>query len=278
MMDDRRKRPIFDWRWIVYILAVLLFNIPVLATILTAFKTTADINASPPVWFFTPTVSHFIEVFTDPKLRFESFMWNSVVISLGGAFLAIALTLPAAYAIARFNVGARFILPYITNLRAVPLIIFVIPLYLMYQVTGLLDTRLGLALIGCIINLPLALIMFVGFFQDVPVDLDEAAKVDGANTFQILWHIIIPLARPIITATAILSFIYTWNEFLFGLILTTKEAVPVTVGATFFVTSYGIKWGTTAAAMVLSILPPMALGVFSYRWMSKAVMGGAIKG
>jgi multiple sugar transport system permease protein len=178
----------------------------------------------------------------------------------------------------KLGMGSATLLPLVTNLRALPLIVFVIPFYLAYQALGLLDTRVGLAIVSCIINLPLALILFVGFLRDLPMELEEAARVDGASTLAILAWIVVPLARPVIAAVAILGFISSWNEFLFGLILSTSRATPVTVGATYFITSWGIRWGATAAAMVVSVLPPLALGIVSTRFLGRATMAGAIKG
>ena len=266
------------FRWIVFGLVVLIFNFPLLATLLTSLKTTADISRSPPVWLFSPTLEHYTAILTSSTLEFPRFLANSVVIALAGTFLAVAVTLPAAYGVVRFGLGRRTLLPLVTNLRAVPLIIFAIPFYLMFQTFGLLDTRLGLALIACLVNLPLALLLFVGFIQDFPVEIDEAARIDGATTFGVFRHMILPLSRTVTAAVAILSFIYAWNEFLFGLILTTRNATPVTVGATFFVTSYGVQWGETAAAMVLSVLPPALLGVLCYRYLARALVAGAVKG
>jgi multiple sugar transport system permease protein len=265
-------------RWLLLLAVALVLNFPVLATLLTSLKTTADISASPPAWLFEPTLEHYRTVLTDPSLDFKGYLVNSTLIALGGTVLALALSFPAAYAIVRCRIGGRSVLPLVTNLRALPLIIFAIPFYLMYQLFGLLDTRTGLALIACIVNLPLALILFVGFLQDLPVELEEAARVDGAGTLSVLRYVVLPLAQPIFLAIAILSFIYAWNEFLFGLILTTKAAVPVTVGATFFITSWGVKWGATAAAMVLSVLPPLLLGLFAYRYLGRVISAGALKG
>jgi multiple sugar transport system permease protein len=265
-------------RWLVFLVVVLLFNFPLIATIMTSLKTTADISHSPPLWIFTPTLEHYLTVLTSSTLNFPRFLMNSVMIAFLGTLFAVAISLPAAYAIVRFKLGTNTILPLVTNLRTIPLIIFAIPFYLMFQFVGLLDTRIGLALIACLINLPLALLLFVGFIQDFPLEIDEAARIDGANTLQIFRYMIMPLSSSIVTAVAILSFIYAWNEFLFGLILTTRNATPVTVGATFFVTSYGIRWGQTAAAMVLSVIPPAILGVLSYRYLAKALTAGAVKG
>tara|TARA_B100000780_G_scaffold158297_1_gene110700 strand:- start:2855 stop:3700 length:846 start_codon:yes stop_codon:yes gene_type:complete len=265
-------------RWVVLIVAVLVLNFPILATLITSIKKTVDINAFPPKWIFTPTLDHYREVLFTENTNYLSYIWNSVVIASGGTLLAIFLTFPAAYAIARYRTGATWLLPIVASLRALPLIIFAIPFYFMYQYVGLLDTKIGLALIACIINIPLALLMLVGFIQDIPRELDEAGRLDGAKLWQILFYIILPAALPILLAVSILSFIYAWNEFLFGLILATKKAVPVTVGATFFVTSYGVKWGATAAAMMLGVLPPMILGFFAYPYIGKSMLRGAVKG
>lgn len=267
------------WRWLLLFIWIGIANFPLLATFLTSLKTNQDINASPPNFIFTPTIEHYMNVLLNPKvLDFHVYLWNSFLIALGGTLLAIGLTLPAAYAIVRFGVGKRFLLVFITNLRTIPLIIYIIPFYIMYQFLGLLDTRLGLMLVAAVINLPMTLIIFVGFFQDFPKSLDEAAMIDGASTLGVIWYIILPLSRTITVSAAILAFITSWNEFLFGLILTTEHAVPVTVGSTFFVTSYGIEWGQTSAAMMLSVLPPMILGIYVYKWLGQTLLGGAIKG
>jgi multiple sugar transport system permease protein len=265
-------------RWMLFFVTVFVFNFPLLATLATSFKTTADISAFPPKLLFEPTFQHYLTVFTSRSVDIERFLFNSIVIAGGGTLLTLLVTLPAAYSIVRYRLGLRLLLPFVTNLRTVPLIIFAIPFYLMYQVLGLLDTRAGLAIIAAVINLPLALIVLVGFIQDFPVEIEESARVDGASTLGVLWHVVLPLSRPVVASVAVLSFIYAWNEFLFGLILTTKNAIPVTVGATFFVTSFGIRWGPIAAAMVLSVLPPLLIGLTSHRYFTKGLIAGAVKG
>jgi multiple sugar transport system permease protein len=265
-------------RWTVLIVAGLVLNLPIIMTLMTSFKTMADINTSPPPLIFSPTLDNYREVLAGGNTDLPGYILNSIIIAGGGALFAIVLTFPAAYAMVRYGIGRSWLLPLITNLRAVPLIIFAIPIYLMFQLAGLLDTWTGMIFIECVINIPVALILFVGFIQDIPEEMDSAAKIDGATSLQTLLHVIVPLSRPILFAVLILSFVYAWNEFLFGLILTTRQAVPVTVGATFFVTSYGVKWGATAAAMTLGILPPMILGLFAYPYIGKSMLTGAVKG
>lgn len=272
------SKVVVSLRWTVLLLAILVFNFPIIATFITSIKSTADINAFPPKWIFTPTLNHYREVLFAGNTNYPRTILNSLVIASSGTVLALLISFPAAYAMARYRTGATWLLPIVSNLRALPLIIFAIPFYLMYQTLGLLDTRFGLALIAAVINIPLALLMLTGFIQDIPKELDEAARLDGAGVFQVLHHVIWPASRPILFATAVLSFIYSWNEFLFGLILTTKNATPVTVGATFFVTSYGVKWGATAAAMVLGVLLPLILGFFAYPYIGKSMLRGAVKG
>ena len=171
-------------------------------------------------------------------------------------------------------------MPIIINLRAVPLIIFAIPLYMMFQWLNLLDTQLGLGLILTIVNLPLALVILVNAISDVPIELDEAAKIDGATTLQIMLRVIRPVVRPALVTTFIFGFITAWNEFLFGLMLTTNKAVPMTVGASFFFSAIGggIQWGMASAVMIVGALPPMLLGLVMYRQISGSMTTGAVKG
>jgi multiple sugar transport system permease protein len=182
--------------------------------------------------------------------------------------------------VARGEFGRKFLMPAIVNLRAVPLIIFAIPIYMMFQWMGLLDTQLGLGLILTIVNLPLAVVVLVNAIADIPIELDEAAKIDGAGTIAIMIRIVRPVVRPAIVTCAIFGFITAWNEFLFGLMLTTNNAVPVTVGASFFFAASGggVQWGLASAVMIVGALPPAVLGLFMYRQISGSLTAGAVKG
>ncbi len=210
--------------------------------------------------------TNYVAVLTpSERLNIFGYLGNSLAISLIGSGLALLLALPAAHAIARGGFGRRTLLPLVVNLRAVPLIIFAIPIYMGFQWVGLLDTRLGLGLILTIVNLPLALVILVNALGEVPLELDEAARMDGAANWKILILILAPLMRPALVTAFIFGFITAWNEFLFGLMLTTREAVPVTVGASFFFASAGggVQWGLAAAVMILAALPPMLLGMLA---------------
>jgi len=268
-------------RWIVYVVAVLVLNFPVIVTLVTSFKSGGELSVNPGLWVNQPTFGNYLKVLTvSDRLNIYGYLGNSLVASLIGSLLAIALTFPAAYAVARGNFGRRLLLPTVVNLRAVPLIIFAIPIYMMFQWLGLLDTQLGLGLILTIVNLPLAFIVLANAIADLPIELDEAARIDGAGTFTIMVRIIWPVTRAAVTTVAIFGFITAWNEFLFGLMLTTTKAVPVTVGASFFFAASGggVQWGPASAVMIVGALPPMLLGLLMYRQIGGSLTAGAVKG
>lgn len=268
-------------RWVVFVIAAFALNFPVIATLVTSFKSSREIASNPGLWVQSPTLENYAAVLqvTD-RLNIFAYLWNSTVAALIGTTLAIVLAFPAAYAVARSGFGRRTLMPLIVNLRALPLIIFAIPIYMMFQWVGLLDTQLGLGLILTIVNLPLALVILVNAVSEIPVELDEAAHMDGASRIKIITSIIAPVCRPAIVTTFIFGFITAWNEFLFGLMLTTRHAVPMTVGASFFFSSGGggIQWGMASAVMIVAALPPAVLGLVMYRQISRSLTAGAVKG
>ena len=268
-------------RWFVFLLAALTMNFPVIATLVTAFKGPGEIMRNPSLWLQAPTLDNFTTVFTvSNRLNIFAYLWNSTVAALIGAILPILLAFPIAWTMARRGYGRAVLFPLIVNIRALPLIIFAIPLYMVYSATSLLDTRIGLGLILAIVNLPLTLMLLVNAIGEIPLELEEAARVDGARLPRMLLRVVLPLCRPAFVTTFVFGFITGWNEFLFGLMLTTRDAVPVTVGASFFFASSGggVQWGVAAAVMVVAALPPLLLGLIMYRRISGSMVAGAVKG
>lgn len=268
-------------RLIVFLLAAFALNFPLIATLVAAFKSEAEIAENPSLLIEAPTLENFAKVFEiSDRFDIAHYLVNSLIAASLGSLFAIMLSFPAAYAIVRHGVGRRWLLPGVTNLRAIPLIIFSIPIYLIYQRLSLLDTRFGLALILCLVNLPLVLVLVANAVRDLPLEIEEAALVDGASTFYVLWRVVLPLTAPAIASSLILAFIYAWNEFLFGLMLTTQSAVPITVGASFFFAASGggVQWGTAAAVMILSVLPPLLMSLLAYRYIGRSLTAGAVKG
>ena len=268
-------------RAVVFTLVALVLNFPLIATFITSLKGDAEINANPSLALAEPTLGNYraISALAD-RFDITHYLANSVAAAGLGAGIAVALAFPAAYGIVRSGVGARVLLPVVTNLRAIPLIIFAIPIYLIYQQAALLDTRLGLALILALVNVPLVLALLVNGIRDLPLEIEEAARIDGAGTLAVLLRIVLPLTVPVVASCAVLAFIYGWNEFLFGLMLTTERAVPITVGASFFFAASGggVRWGVASAVMILSVLPPLLLSLAAYRFIGRSLTAGAVKG
>ncbi len=268
-------------RWIVFFVAAFTMNFPVIATFATAFKGSREVNRNPSLWVENPTLENFAKVLTiTDRLNVYEYLWSSIFAAFVGALLPLLIALPIAWPMARHGYGKTILFPLVVNLRALPLIIFAIPLYMMYATVGLLDTKLGLGLILAVVNLPLTLMLLVNAIAEVPIELEEAARMDGARTTRLLTRVVFPLCRPTLITTFIFGFITAWNEFLFGLMLTTKDAVPMTVGASFFFATSGggVQWGVAAAVMVVAALPPLFLGLIMYRRISGSLVVGAVKG
>lgn len=274
------KRPM-TLRWIVFGIAAFVMNFPVLATLITAFKAPGEITKNPSLWIETPTLENFATVLTiSDRLNVYHYLGNSLVAAGIGAVLPMIVAFPMAWLIVRRGVGRGLLFPLVVNLRAVPLIIFAIPLYMMYAAAGLLDTRLGLGLILAVVNLPLTLMLLVNAVAEIPMELEEAARMDGAQVWRLLYRLVLPLCRPALITNFVFGFITAWNEFLFGLMLTTRDAVPMTVGASFFFATSGggVQWGVAAAVMIVAALPPLLLGLVMYRRISGSMVAGAVKG
>ncbi len=268
-------------RWVVFGAAALVLNFPVIATLVTSLKSEAEISSNASFVIENPTLDNYAAIFGMAD-RFDilHYLFNSLIASTIGSALAIALAFPAAYAMARSKTGRSWLLPIAVNLRAVPLIIFAIPIYLMYQQVGLLDTRIGLAFIFCLVNVPLVLVLFTAAIAELPIEIEEAARVDGASTLKLILHVVLPMSLNVVAASSVLAFIYSWNEFLFGLMLTTNKATPISVGASFFFAASGggVRWGVAAAVMILATLPPLLLGLLMYRQIGRSMTAGAVKG
>jgi multiple sugar transport system permease protein len=159
----------------------------------------------------------------------------------------------------------------------VPPITLILPFFLVYRSAGLIDSRIGLIIAYTAFNLPMVIWLLVSFFETIPRDYDDAAKIDGASLLQIMWHIIWPLARPGIAATALLTAIYSWNEFLFALILTASDAQTAPIGITRFVSERTVNWGALAAAGTIISLPVATFALLMRRQLVQGLSGGQLK-
>jgi len=256
----------------------------------------------PIYWMFVVSAKSRVELFGKPNFIVTSFFWqnytdtltnpafqrymiNSIVIASANAILVTALAFLACYAISRYRLAGKESIYFwtITN-RMAPPAVFLLPLFLLFTQTfsigswNLYDTRIGLILLYCVFNLPFAIWTLRGVVEGIPNELDEAAFVDGATTWQVLTKVILPLARPGLAVTAILTWVFAWNEYLFAATLTSVHARTITTGLAEFVTVTGTNWGQMAATAMLTLLPALVLVGLAQRHIVSGLTFGAVKG
>ncbi len=263
--------------YVVIIAIVAVFNLPIINAVLTSFKSNIDISSSPPKWIFRPTLTQYNNVLFAYGYNFRLYFMNSVIISSMTSLVVLALGIPAAYGIARYRSRVNP-LGLLLGLRLVPIFVFIIPVFILFTRMGLVDTRTSLVMMNTVISVPLGIFLLVGFIQEIPSSIDEAARIDGASVFTILTRIILPLSLPGIAAVVCLTFIFTWSEYLMSLILSFTRAVPITVGASFFITAWEVRWGEISAAITLSVVPVFIFVFFVQDYLVRAFTGGALKG
>jgi multiple sugar transport system permease protein len=261
----------------VVIVAVLLSIAPILYLLITSFKPPELTFAIPPVWNFTPTLINYTDVIIGGD--FTKYFMNSLVIALATTFIALVLGTFAAYGFARFRFRGSFWLRMSALVpQMLPPITIIVPLYVLFNGLKLTDTRTGLIISYLTFTVPLAIWMMIGFFQDVPVDLEEAAMIDGCNRFEALFRVSIPLVAPGLAATAILGFLYCWNEFLYAVILTGRDSRTLPVTITSYMTNKAILWGRIAASGSLVLIPVLIFALLAQRYLIRGLSRGSVKG
>jgi multiple sugar transport system permease protein len=268
-------------RWVVragLAVAIAAALFPVYWVVLTAFRPRGEIFSSPAkllpgtltldnvktVWFGTSTNA--------PVLPF---LGTSLLVAGLATLLALALAVPAAWALARRRAGGRFLPMWILSQRFMPAIAVVIPLYLVYRRLGLYDSVLGLTLIYAAVNLPLAIWLLLGYVEGLPAELEEAAAVDGASPARAFWRVVLPLLRPGIAVTAIFVFISAWNEYVLALQLAGDEVATVTVYLPRLKSAIAQLYGEIAAAALLSLIPSLLFaGILQRHLVRGLALGG----
>lgn len=268
----RRLGKIAIYVLMALVLIVMLF--PFFWMILTSLRNQVDNTSAVPVWFFQPTLENYRNVIREND--FLSYTWNSFVIAALSTGLGLVLGLPAAYSIARYKQNGLALA--ILMARLTPYITYLVPWFLAFRSLGLVDTYFALTLTHLIVGMPLIIWIMISFFEDVPVDLEEAAYIDGASKLGTFIRVVLPLSAPGTVAAAILAFIFSWNQFLFSLVLSGPNTRPVPVAVFNFI-SYGqIDFGGLGAAAVLITLPVVLLTLLIQRWIVSGLTMGAVKG
>jgi multiple sugar transport system permease protein len=263
---------------LVALLFLGLILLPLFWIILLSVKTQLQAFDHTQMLIFWPTLDNYQRLLEDGT--FLAYLKNSVIVAVGTVIVSLAIGAPAAYVVSRSRWG-RFrsaALAYSLFVRIVPPTVFIIPYFLAARSLGVNDTSWVLIVAYANLNIPLAMWSLWSFFNDVPRELDEAARIDGAGDWQIFLRVILPVAAPGLTATAILTFIMAWNEFLMALVLTSREARTLPVAIVGFLAYEGADWGLVSSGAVLVMAPIIAFTVFIRKYLVQGLVGGALKG
>jgi multiple sugar transport system permease protein len=261
---------------VVLCLIVVLF--PILWMVFAAIRPMTETLASPPVWIpHEITFSAFERLLADPKQM--RFLANTYIIAVSTAAISISLGSLAAYGFSRFRIrGARVILAGILSLQMLPNVTLIIPFFNMAQTLGIHNTYTALILADTAFALPISIWMLKSYLDSIPIDLEEAAMVDGCSRLQALGRIVLPLALPGLIGTATFAFLWAWNELLFAVVLTSgADVAPMTIAISLFFTQFGRDWNSIMALNVLTTLPLLVIFVLLQRWVVQGMTAGAVK-
>jgi len=253
----------------------LFFLVPVLWALVTALKLHKDIFNDPPLLWFHPTLDNFRYVLSNSP--YVHYFLNSLIVASASAVVSTFIAALAAYAFSRFKVPrSNDIMMWILSLRMTPPMAVVVPFYLMAVSTHLYDTRIGLVVVLITVDLPIAVWMLASYIGAVPVDLDEAALIDGCSRFGAFLRVVLPPAAPGLVATLILCFIFSWNEFPLSVVLTSQSATTLPVSMMGWDTERGLLWGQMMAAGMMAAAPVMVFAIFIQRYLVRGLTMGAI--
>jgi multiple sugar transport system permease protein len=269
---------------IAVVMVALLILLPVYWMVNMSLKNKTEFAARPPTLVVqSPTTENYYDLLVTQRLYVKGI--NSVIVATLAATIAVTVGTLAAYALSRFRLPRNFnyhLLFTMLTVRMFPPIVTVIPLFALYnrEILGfkLFDTQLGLGLVHGFIEIPLVLWLMIGFFRDIPRDMEDAALVDGDSRLAVLRKIALPLAAPGLAATFILVFISSWNEFLLALILTGSRAQTLPIAVASQIAQYDVKWGNMMAAGVITTVPVLILALLTQRYLTRGLALGGVTG
>ncbi len=263
---------------IIWVLAVV-YLFPLLWTILLSFKTRVDALSYPPKFISEFTLQNYIEVWVNS--HFLQYCLNSIIIAVSATLIGLLLGTPAAYILSRKQYSprsSRFLLFGVLSTRVVPQITFMIPFFIIFRSLKLIDTHIAVIIMHLTIILGFGIWMMRSYFQDIPYELEESALMDGCSYFGAFSRIVLPLAGPGLATTAIFSFNYSWNEFLYALILTGLRTKTVPLGVYNWVSYEEINWGGLTATAVLALVPILIFYSIVQKGLVRGMTMGAVKG
>lgn len=256
---------------------IFLSLFPVIWMLNNSFKTDEEIFKMPPIWFPTIKWENYQAIFEGRP--FIKYTLNSLIVALSVTVICVGLGTPAAYGFSRFQFrGNKLMFGLILASRLVPPISFIVPFAIIFSYLKIIDTLAALIIAYIFFNLPFVIWILSGFFESIPQELDEAARIDGCNNISAFWRVILPLTLPGIIASAIMAFLLSWNEFMFALVLTRLGAKTLPIGMYDFFADGFIRWNWLSAATMYSMVPAIIFVVFFQKHLITGMLAGAVKG
>lgn len=272
----RRTTRTLVLRYLLVALALLFFLFPIYWLVAISLKTPDEIFASPPIWIPGQIqFQNYAVLFKDGDVWT---IWNSLVVATISTVVAMLLGTMCAYSMARFRTGGDHFAMWVISNRMIPPIVIVFPVFLLYVKLGWVDTRLGLIVLYTAFNLPYVIWMMRGYIQDVPIELEESALVDGCSRLQTFRLIVLPVIRGGLFATAVFTFVFAWNEFVFALVLTRSNATTFPVQVTHYFGGQSNFWAKIAAMSTLGTIPIFIAVAMLQKFLVRGVSMGAVKG
>ena len=272
----RRRAAGLGGRYLAALVVTVLFLFPIYWLFMISFKTPEEIFASPPVWYpASIQFDNFAVLFRDGD---AVTVWNSLFVSGASTVLAMVFGTLCAYSLARFRTGGSNLAIWIISQRMIPPIAIVFPLFLLYVFLGWVDTYHGLILLYTAFSLPYVIWMMRGYLEDVPIELEESALVDGCTRWQVLVRVVFPMARTGLFATAVFTFVFAWNDFIFALVMTRSDVTTYPVQVTHYFGAQSNFWAKIAAMSVLGAAPVFVAVAFLQRYLVRGMTMGAVKG
>jgi multiple sugar transport system permease protein len=277
--STKRTRKFIGWtlRYAVIALVLIFFAFPVFWILSTSFKSAAEYSHSPPIYIpAAPHIDNYVRALGKGGEGTKA-LRDSLIIGISATLLTLLLGVPTAYSMARFETGGRNFSFWILSQRMMPPVAAVLPIFILYRTVKLLDTHLGLIVLYTVFALPLCIWMMRSYLQDVSVEIEESARMEGASQWQVWRHITLPLVAPGLSATMIFVFIFAWTEFLFALVLTRSSVLTLPVLVSRFFGTQSYEWGVASAVAVIATLPVVILSLFVQRHFVRGMTLGAVK-
>ncbi len=276
-LDAKRHPALVTAHYGVLIFLAIVCIAPIVVMFATSLKLQTQIFNTGINLFFTPTLENYREVLGEGS--FLRYLTNSLIVGVVSTIITLVLGCMAAYGLARFRFFGRKTMAYTTLLlRTVPLAVLAVPVFMIWGQAGMINSLWGLILLYVAVNLPFAIWLLYGFILQVPVELEEAAAIDGCGPVKVFWKVVLPLIKPGIAAASIFTFRIAWNEFILALVLTDRATRTLPVAASLYITDIGVDWGKIMALGSLIAIPPLIFTFIAARQIITGLTAGAVKG